>query len=91
MLLGKSEEIVATDTIGMDQEEEKEDKVSSYLFLFSRSHLSSRAPNLSLFMNLAAVSNPPPPPRRSPEGEYNSVYEEWSSLTSPQGLTPQSE
>lgn len=49
---------MATDTIGMDQGKEKEEKASSYLFLFSPSHLSSGAPNLSLFMNLVAVSPP---------------------------------
>lgn len=67
----------------------KEEKRKFLLFLSFLSHshlLSFRAPNLSLF-----ITPTPPPPQRSPEGEYSSVYEERSSLTSPQGLTPQSE
>lgn len=73
--------------MGLSREEElkgREEKVSSfYFFPLSFASLVLLSPKSIIIHH--------PPPQRSPEGEYSRVYEERSSLTSPQGLTPQSE
>lgn len=79
---------MSTDIIGMDQEKGREENVFFlFIFFFPLLFTSFVLPSPKSII----IHQLSPPTERSPEGECSGVFEEWSSLTSPQGLTPQSE